>query len=207
MKHKTFEELEREEKILDNLMTITLMICAILATMVIIIAAICILFDVPKKETSPVQSTAYVEIAPEEIRYHEIPLSEEVQDYVFTTSDFYGVPSDLIFAIIQCESGYQADVISSTHDYGLMQINVINLERLQRELGITDILDPYQNILCGIHLLAEHYFNSDEDIQIALLKYNCGVSGAKSLMDKGIYSTYYTEKILAAYEQFKEGEI
>ncbi len=182
----------------------------------IVVAILIACLSAPKEkekeepEAEPVNYESTVsEVHPEEaesIVYYDVPLDGETQDYIRMTAGYYSVPMPLVMAIIQCESGFKSDAISPTHDYGLMQINQCNLSWLTDELGVTDILDPRQNVLCGIHLISGHLSDSDGNVEEALLKYNCGRSGAKKLMSQGIYRTYYTEKIMSAYETFLEEE-
>ena len=136
--------------------------------------------------------------------YFDIPLSKELQDYIRNLCDEYGVPIELVIAIIDVESTFRADVVSKTNDYGLMQINKCNHEWLTDKLGVTDFLDPYQNINSGVHILLGHLEVTNGDIELALMRYNNGATGAKKLWDKGIYSTAYTQKIMKAYESYKE---
>lgn len=136
--------------------------------------------------------------------YFDIPLSKELQDYIRNLCDEYGVPIELVIAIIDVESTFRADVVSKTNDYGLMQINKCNHEWLTDKLGVTDFLDPYQNINSGVHILSGHLEVTNGDIELALMRYNNGATGAKKLWDKGIYSTAYTQKIMTAYESYKE---
>lgn len=138
------------------------------------------------------------------VQYYDVPLSEDLQDYIRTLCEENDVPMSLIIAMIEVESSFRPNVISGTSDYGLMQINKINHEWLTEEYGITDFLDPYQNVFCGITIIAGHLEKTDGDIALALMRYNCGATGAKRLWDKGIYSTSYTEKILAAMEVYDE---
>ena len=138
------------------------------------------------------------------VQYYDVPLSEDLQDYIRTLCEENDVPMSLIIAMIEVESSFRPNVISGTSDYGLMQINKINHEWLTEEYGITDFLDPYQNVLCGITIIAGHLEKTDGDIALALMRYNCGATGARRLWDKGIYSTSYTEKILAAMEVYDE---
>lgn len=138
------------------------------------------------------------------VQYYDVPLSEDLQDYIRTLCKENDVPMSLIIAMIEVESSFRSNVISGTSDYGLMQINKINHEWLTEEYGITDFLDPYQNVFCGIAIIAGHLEKTDGDIALALMRYNCGATGAKRLWDKGIYSTSYTEKILAAMEVYDE---
>ena len=138
------------------------------------------------------------------VRYYDVPLSEDLQDYIRELCEKHDVPMSLIMAMIEVESSFRSNVISGTNDYGLMQINKINHEWLSEEYGITDFLNPYQNVFCGITIIAGHLDKTDGDITLALMRYNCGATGAKRLWDKGIYSTSYTEKIIAAMEGYDE---
>lgn len=134
--------------------------------------------------------------------YYDCPLSHDLQDYIRTLCGNYGVPMSLIIAMIDVESSFRADVISKTNDYGLMQINIINHEWLREEYDITDFLDPYQNVFCGIAMIAEHY-NRYCDVNRAVMAYNLGLTGAKRLWDKSIFRTSYTDKINAAMEVYE----
>ena len=138
----------------------------------------------------------------EDIRvYYDCPLSHDLQDYIRTLCGNYGVPMSLIIAMIEVESSFRADAISKTNDYGLMQINIINHEWLSKEYDITDFLDPYQNVFCGIVMIAKHY-NRYCDVNRAVMAYNLGVTGAKRLWDKSIFRTSYTDKIRTAMEVY-----
>jgi soluble lytic murein transglycosylase-like protein len=139
----------------------------------------------------------------EEVKYYDCPLSEELQDYIRTLCEENDVPMDLVIAQIQIESGYRADCISGTNDYGLMQINKINHGWLKEKYGITDFLDPYQNVLCGINILSGHLKNCGS-LKKALMSYNLGTAGAEKLWNQGIHSTKYVEKIKSAREQIRE---
>lgn len=136
--------------------------------------------------------------------YFDVPLSKELQDYIRNLCDEYSVPIELVIAMIDVESSFTADVISRKNDYGLMQINICNHETLTDNLSITDFLDPYQNVKCGIYIIAGHLQKTDGNIVLALMRYNCGATGAKKLWDKGIYSTDYTDKIMTAYDSYIE---
>lgn len=134
--------------------------------------------------------------------YYDCPLSNDLQDYIRELCSDKDVPMSLIIAMIEVESSFRANIISKSDDYGLMQINKINHEVMSEKYGITDFLDPYQNVFCGITIIAEHLEKTDGDIALALMRYNCGATGAKRLWDKGIYSTSYTEKIMTTMEEY-----
>ena len=139
-----------------------------------------------------------------EIPYYDVPLSKELQEYIWLLSQEYEVPCELIYALIETESSFRPNVVSGTNDYGLMQINKINHEWLSDELGISDFLDPEQNILAGCYILSRHLKATDGDIVLALMRYNCGAAGARNLWSQGIYSTRYTDKVMAAYDRYCE---
>ena len=164
--------------------------------------------DEPEKETviQIISGSKVIkaEEEPIEVHYFDCPLDEELQDYIRETCEFYDVPMDIVISIISCESGFQADVISPWDDWGLMQINKVNHEWLSKELGVTDFLDPRQNVLCGIHLFSQHWHETDKNMEYALLRYNCGTTGGRKLWESGVYSTQYTRKIMSAYQYYKE---
>ena len=142
---------------------------------------------------------------PEETRaYWDVPLDEQLQDYIRELCDKYSIQEELILAIIETESSFRPNLVSGTDDYGYMQINKVNHEWLREAFGITDFLDPYQNILCGVHIIAGHLDKTDGDITKALMRYNNGATGASRLWEKGIISTKYTDKVTSAYERYQE---
>lgn len=63
-----------------------------------------------------------------EVFLFDIPLSDSLQRYIYEICADEGVPVTLALAMIEHESGFNPEVISSTDDYGLMQINAINHE-------------------------------------------------------------------------------
>ena len=128
--------------------------------------------------------------------FYDVPLDEELQRFIISEAEANCFNPSLIFAIIEVESGYEAGAIGdSGNSLGLMQIQPMwNEERMQR-LGVTDLMDPYQNVRVGINILAE-YAAKYEDITFVLMCYNGGESYAHNKINQGIYSTEYTEYVL-----------
>ena len=151
-----------------------------------------------ESEASEVEVSVPTE--PEKV-YYDCPLDHELQDYIEGLCDEYGLPMDMVIALISVESCFQANVISGTNDYGLMQINKINHEWLSTKYGITDFLDPYQNVLCGISILAQHY-SKYQDVDKTLMAYNLGATGANRLWNEGVFETFYTQKVKEAMEVY-----
>ena len=134
-------------------------------------------------------------------KYRDIPLSHELQDVALAACEKYGVLPDVLFAVMEVESGYQPDARNG-ECYGLMQIHTINLPWLQEQIGTTDLSDPTQNIKAGAYILGgylERYSLTD-----SLMAYNLGEGGAKAQWAQGIHETAYTRKVLECIERSAE---
>ena len=129
-------------------------------------------------------------------------MDEELQEFIYCLSYGYNIDYAFVMGLIETESTFDSGVISSTNDYGLMQINSINHEWLTEKLGITDFLDPYQNTRSGIYIL-RNLFEKYEEPEKVLMAYNMGENGAKKLWNKGIYETDYTRKTINNITEFK----
>lgn len=126
--------------------------------------------------------------------YFDVPLEEELQDYIFDICEEYGVDPELIVSMIFHESNFDSAAIGendSGYSYGLMQIMPRwNYERMER-LGCLDLLNPYQNVLVGVDLVAE-YVQKGYGIEWALMAYNGGPSYANRKATEGVVSGYVT---------------
>lgn len=132
-----------------------------------------------------------------------IPLDEGTQRFIFYICKGYNLDWTLVLAIIEQESSYQADLISDTGDYGLMQINQVNHEWLHETIGVTDFLDPTWNIRSGVFILRK-LFEKYEDPTLVLMAYNLGEQGAETLWEKGIFETNYTQSVLSIQDRINQ---
>lgn len=133
----------------------------------------------------------------------DVAMDEEQQEFLFYLCAGYNLDFNLVMALIEHESSYRADIISDTNDYGLMQINTINHDWLTETIGVTDYLDPYQNMRAGCFILRK-LFEKYQDVDMVLMAYNMGETGASRLWEKGVFSTDYTESILNIQQKFNE---
>jgi hypothetical protein len=138
-----------------------------------------------------------------QVRFYDIPLSRELQEYTFRLCEENGLDYEMVLALMDQESDYREKVISKTNDYGIMQINEINHEWLKEELGIDDFLEAKQNIRAGIRILAE-LTAKYEDPHLVLMAYNCGESGAKRLWKQGKTTSEYSRSIMARAEELRK---
>lgn len=124
----------------------------------------------------------------------DVPLDSDVQEFIYYLSKGYNMDFTFVMAIIQQESGYQPDAVSNTDDYGLMQINKVNHGYITDEIGVTNYLDPYENVRAGMFILRK-LFEKYETPEKVLMAYNLGESGAKALWDKGVFETNYSKSV------------
>lgn len=130
-------------------------------------------------------------------------MPEEEQEFVFYLCSAYNIDFTLVMALIQHESNFEPDAISSTGDYGYMQINVQNHKWLTETIGITDYTDPYQNIRAGVFILRK-LFERYQETDLVLMAYNMGEIGAGRLWEKDIFTTDYTQEILDVQRKFNK---
>jgi len=130
----------------------------------------------------------------------DVDLSVELQTYTYELCEDYGITDyyKWIISMMYVESKFQSDTISASDDYGLMQINKCNHAWLSTLLGITDFLDPYQNIEAGIYIFA--YLIGKYDIHKSLMAYNYGEAAAKRRWKEGIYNSSYSLSVEEYYK-------
>ncbi|EAG7655065.1 lytic transglycosylase domain-containing protein [Listeria monocytogenes] len=99
--------------------------------------------------------------------YQIKPISAENEgkysDLIKTASAKYGVPEALVKRVIQVESNYNPNVVSSAGATGLMQL-----------MAGSNRTDPATNIDAGTKELAGYIKKYDGDLRLALAAYNAG---------------------------------
>jgi soluble lytic murein transglycosylase-like protein len=118
----------------------------------------------------------------------EIPLSEELHRYTYERCEANELDYELVLALMWRESRFQTQAVhinrNGTQDSGIMQINDVNRGWLAEKHGITDLMDPKQNIAAGTTMLGG--FTNKYGEHNALLAYQYGEAGMRRKLAQGV---------------------
>jgi soluble lytic murein transglycosylase-like protein len=131
---------------------------------------------------------------------------------IAAASKAYGLDEDLIHAVIQAESSYNTNAVSSAGAQGLMQL----MPGTAASLGVTDPFDAQQNIFAGTQYLKKQ-IERFGDVRLALAAYNTGPSRVASLniTDADDLEQYtklstsvraYVDRVLSYRDDYKGGQ-
>ncbi len=82
----------------------------------------------------------------------------------------YRLDPNLVFAVIEAESGFNSKALSSENAQGLMQLIPATAECF----GVQDVWDPEQNLKGGMAYLRWLLDHFDGNVELALAGYNAG---------------------------------
>ncbi|WP_433946112.1 lytic transglycosylase domain-containing protein [Paenibacillus sp. SN-8-1] len=132
-------------------------------------------------------------------------------DLISKASRDYGVPESLIKAVIDTESSFDPNSLSSAGAKGLMQL----MDGTAQGLGVSNSFDPAQNIDGGTKYISYQLKRYDGNISTAMAAYNAGpgtlkklgISNDKELMEKlhllPVETQKYVTKIARARAKYE----
>jgi soluble lytic murein transglycosylase-like protein len=124
-------------------------------------------------DVRPVAQEARVEAAPVETASAntDADVEDDMDAYIKEVSARYGVPADLVAAVIEAESDNNPRAVSRRGARGLMQL----MPKTARTLGVRDPFDPRANIDAGVrHLRALMDRFGSNNLPLVLAAYNAG---------------------------------
>ena len=138
---------------------------------------------------------AEISVVQQDIDNHMIYL-----DHIYSTAEDYGVPPEVILAIMKVESNFNPEA-QNGRCYGLTQIHDVHCE----PFGVTteDLLDLRRNTVIGTTRLSA-LINQSDSLTEALGKYNMGEAGYAAYCEEvGTETTAYSEKVYQIIDGFR----
>lgn len=128
------------------------------------------------------------------------------ESYIYEICELYdNVEPELIIALVENESRFTPEAVNKYGTcFGLMQINPKYQTARMERLGITDLFDPYSNILLGVDFLSELTDTYGDPVP-ALMFYSMGYDGP-ALYYSGTVSKY-VRFIFARADELKLGGV
>jgi soluble lytic murein transglycosylase-like protein len=119
-------------------------------------------------------------------------------------ADKYGVNPNLVSAVIKAESNFNSGAVSSAGALGLMQL----MPGTATSLGVSDALDPVQNIDGGTKFLRKLLDHYDGNITKAVAAYNAGPGAVDSYGGVPPYSETqtYVQRVLNYFNSYSSSE-
>ena len=128
---------------------------------------------------------------------------EDLRKIISRCADEYNIDEELIRAVIQVESGWKADAVSSKGASGLMQL----MPRTAKMLGVDNLFDPGQNIEGGVKYLSQLTDKYEGDVEKALAAYNAGPAKVDAAGGAPFPETArYVRNVMALYHRYREEE-
>ena len=133
------------------------------------------------------------------VNQRTFPLLDSWDDEILAASARYGVPAELIKAVIVAESGANPNALSPVGAQGLMQL----MPATAKELGVTDSWDPLQNIDGGTRYL-KMLMGKFPNLRHAVAGYNAGPHNVTK--HGGIppfkETQHYVRRVMDVYDYF-----
>lgn len=138
------------------------------------------------------ESSAAVELS------EDIPQRAKINKIAERYAHQYKVPSSLVKAVIEAESGYDMTALSPKGAMGLMQL----MPATAASLGVHDPYSPEENIRGGVGFLKDLLERYDNDYKKALAAYNAGPGAVDKYGGVPEYreTKDYVDKVLKLYK-------
>jgi len=99
----------------------------------------------------------------------------KIDGLIVSAASYHGIEPLLLYSVMSQESAFDGQATSPKGARGLMQLMPATAARF----GVTNILDPQQNIYAGAQYLSVLLDMFDGDVSLALAGYNAGEGAVK----------------------------
>jgi hypothetical protein len=140
-------------------------------------------------------------LVPDEVLDEVVPVAaadgSDLRSLATAAALRHGLDPELVLAVIAVESGFQPAAVSPKGAQGLMQL----MPATARSLGVTDALDPAQNVDGGARYLKQLVAEQRGDLTRALAAYNAGPGAVKRHGGVPPYkeTLHYVKRVLRRY--------
>lgn len=161
--------------------------------------------ELPQQEPQQQESPKFTESPSDEVMRiaNKTFIKKEYVQYAdeIIRNHFPELKLSLVVSIIEAESDGDANKVNSIGCKGLMQVYEKYHKDKMKAHGVTDILDPYSNILIGCQILNNYYREWNGNLPGALMRYN----GSKNVAEK-VESGNYTPYVYKVINRMNELE-
>lgn len=184
------------------MLAVVLVACVINAHSVEVIEEPVIEAEAETEETtsptsSQVETESTIETDPEDdYIFYDVPFDIDTQKEMIKICSEYGFSYELILGMISVESSFRPNVLGDGgNSFGLMQIQPRWWSETMEREGVTDLLDPLQNVRCGCAILRELKDKYGTEYR-ALQAYNTGRPNTNNGYAEKVYRHMSDLKIL-----------
>lgn len=172
--------------------------------------------------TKEVEQPEAIKVEPvnkkDDFKKYDLPMSEDLQRFVWDLSKKYDIQYELILSIIANESNFDANAVSyDDSSMGLMQVNIRDtFYGAAKELEISNpkYFNPYHNVHVGIYVLSQRIkyredrgMSGNGAVNAAILSYRYGNGGANSRMKNNTPLNYkYVKNVLLFRDNLIKGD-
>ena len=144
------------------------------------------------------------EMVEEGVSPQTVSLFPHLEEVIDPAASKYGVAPELVAAVIWAESSGDPKAVSSRGARGLMQL----MPETAKELGVTRIEDPRENVEGGTKYLKQMLDAHEGDLRLALAAYNAGPEAVRRYGGIPPYNETleYVGRVMRVYERALGGE-